>query len=94
MINKDTIKHVARDLGIATNAERVILFGSHARGNATEDSDVDLMIIAKSDLPRFKRAENYTSFLGPTPLPWILLFILLKKLKKGGKQTYPLYQPF
>ena len=27
-------------------AERVILFGSHARGDATEDSDVDLLVVA------------------------------------------------
>lgn len=25
--------------------ERIILYGSHARGDATEDSDVDLMVI-------------------------------------------------
>lgn len=27
------------------NPEQVILFGSHARGNATEDSDVDLIVV-------------------------------------------------
>ena len=27
-------------------AERVILFGSYAKGNATEDSDVDLLVVA------------------------------------------------
>lgn len=29
-------------------AERVILFGSYAQGNAREDSDVDLLIVAKT----------------------------------------------
>ena len=27
-------------------AERVILFGSYAKGNATADSDVDLLVVA------------------------------------------------
>lgn len=27
--------------------ERIILFGSHARGEATEDSDVDLLVVLK-----------------------------------------------
>jgi predicted nucleotidyltransferase len=30
----------------------VILFGSHARGQATEDSDVDLLVIMDHDKPR------------------------------------------
>ncbi|MBF8278396.1 MAG: Polbeta protein [Candidatus Brocadiaceae bacterium] len=54
MINKDEIKRIAKNMAIVADAERVILFGSYARGEATEQSDVDLMIIAKSDLPRFK----------------------------------------
>lgn len=29
--------------------EKVILFGSHAKGNAGEDSDYDLLIIVKED---------------------------------------------
>ena len=36
--------------------EKIILFGSYARGDATEDSDVDLLIIAESSDPRYKRA--------------------------------------
>ncbi|MFQ5330397.1 MAG: nucleotidyltransferase domain-containing protein, partial [Thermodesulfobacteriota bacterium] len=38
----DTIKQVAAQMAVAANAERVILFGSYACGNATEESDVDL----------------------------------------------------
>ncbi len=34
---------------------RVILFGSHARGEADSDSDYDLLIIAPSDKPRWQR---------------------------------------
>jgi predicted nucleotidyltransferase len=31
------------------HAERVILFGSYAKGNATEDSDVDLLVVAPKE---------------------------------------------
>lgn len=31
--------------------EKIILFGSHARGEAREDSDVDLLVVAETDLP-------------------------------------------
>jgi predicted nucleotidyltransferase len=36
--------------------ERVILFGSRARGKARSDSDVDLLVIAESDEPRYRRS--------------------------------------
>ncbi len=41
--------------------ERIILFGSRARGDARPDSDFDILVIAHSDKPRFKRsAPIYT----------------------------------
>ena len=38
------------------NPEKIILFGSYARGEAGPDSDVDLAVIAETDQPRGKRA--------------------------------------
>ena len=40
-----------------TDVERVVLFGSYTRGEATEHSDVDLLVIPPSDLSRFKRSR-------------------------------------
>ena len=39
--------------------ERVVLFGSQARGDARPDSDVDLLIVEESTLPRYRRAPRY-----------------------------------
>ena len=36
---------------------KIILFGSYASGHPTEDSDLDLLIVMDSDLPRYKRAR-------------------------------------
>ena len=52
------MKRVAARLGQGANAERVILFAFHARGDAGADSDVDFMIIAESPLPLFKRSRD------------------------------------
>ncbi|MCB1157522.1 MAG: nucleotidyltransferase domain-containing protein [Leptospiraceae bacterium] len=39
--------------------EKIILFGSYAYGNPTQDSDIDIFIILKdSKLPRYKRARE------------------------------------
>jgi uncharacterized protein len=38
---------------------RVVLFGSHARGQARRDSDLDLLVVEESDLPRHRRSPRY-----------------------------------
>lgn len=38
---------------------RIVLFGSHARGTARPDSDLDLLVIEESTLPRYRRPVSY-----------------------------------
>lgn len=45
MISEQTLQEAARRLGEAARPAKVILFGSHARGDATEHSDVDFLVI-------------------------------------------------
>ena len=45
MVAMDKIEEFGRHIGRDFGAERVILFGSYARGAATKDSDVDLLVI-------------------------------------------------
>ena len=45
MVAMDKIEEFGRRIGRQFGAERVILFGSYARGAVTRDSDVDLLVI-------------------------------------------------
>ncbi len=45
MVAMDKIEEFGRRIGREFDAERVILFGSYARGAVTKDSDVDLLVI-------------------------------------------------
>jgi len=52
---KERIKAISKRLKKEYKAEKVILFGSYARGEATPDSDIDLLIIAPTKERFFER---------------------------------------
>ncbi len=57
------------------NPQKIILFGSRARGGARPDSDYDLLLIEPSDLPRYKRAVRYRrALVGLAPAKDILVW--------------------
>ena len=82
-IGEQEIRRVAERIGRQADAEQVILFGSYARGEATEHSDVDLLVIAPSDLPRFKRSRALYKSLRPYPFGMDLLVYTPDEIKKG-----------
>jgi predicted nucleotidyltransferase len=45
MIVRGDIQKFANAIGRQFHPDRIILFGSHARGDTTADSDVDLLVI-------------------------------------------------
>jgi predicted nucleotidyltransferase len=45
MVAMSQIEEFGQRIGREFDAERVILFGSHAHGTVTEESDVDLLVI-------------------------------------------------
>ena len=48
-IDRGTIQAVAWLIAERFDPEQVILFGSHARGEAGEHSDVDLLVVLRAD---------------------------------------------
>ena len=46
MVGEDVIQEATKRLVDQFHPERIILFGSHARGSADEHSDVDFLVIA------------------------------------------------
>ena len=44
-------------------AEKVILYGSHVGGEATEDSDVDILVIAPTNQRMFERMATVSKLI-------------------------------
>jgi len=55
MITQIQILEIANLIANSYQPEKIILFGSYATDLADEESDLDLLIIKNSDLPRNKR---------------------------------------
>jgi predicted nucleotidyltransferase len=63
------IRALGRKIGEAFHPQRVILFGSHAEGTATEDSDVDLLVVMPfSGRAAAKAAEMRLEVDAPFPV--------------------------
>ncbi|MBF0428954.1 MAG: nucleotidyltransferase domain-containing protein, partial [Magnetococcales bacterium] len=56
LISPDTIREIVCTIVKHFNPARIILFGSYATGTPRPDSDLDLLIMMPSSLPRYKRA--------------------------------------
>ena len=63
---------VSRIVSVA-KPEKIILFGSRARGTAHPDSDIDLLVIARSDQPRYRRAAPIYGALSDILAPMDIL---------------------
>ena len=63
---------VSRIVSLA-QPEKIILFGSRARGTARSDSDIDLLVIARSEQPRYRRAAPIYGVLSDILAPMDIL---------------------
>ena len=73
-IDEKTLGEIVRRLVEAVDPDRIVLFGSRARGDARPDSDLDLLIVKDSDELRHRRAiPAYGALTGlgiPTDIIW------------------------
>ncbi len=52
---EEILQEMVRRIVEAVHPDKIILFGSYARGEANENSDIDLMVVAPSDAPLHRR---------------------------------------
>ncbi|MEN6645242.1 MAG: nucleotidyltransferase domain-containing protein [Armatimonadia bacterium] len=82
----EVLDEIVRRIVEAVHPDKIILFGSHARGEAREDSDIDLLVIAPTDQPRGSRMMPIYRALRGIPVPKDVLWYTPEEAAKweGG----------
>ena len=65
MISEQTIREAVERIVTAARPSRVIVFGSHARGDQDEGSDLDLLVIEPALVDRFQEMIRLRDAVGP-----------------------------
>lgn len=55
-VDESLLQEVVRRIVESVDPEKIILFGSYAYGEPHEGSDLDILVVMDSDLPRYKRS--------------------------------------
>jgi uncharacterized protein len=63
MVTMHDIQDLGEQIALRFHPERVILFGSHARGTAEEHSDVDLLVILPFEGKNFRKSLEILNHL-------------------------------
>lgn len=69
MIETRQIEDIVNRIAINYKPEKIILFGSYARGNYNEDSDLDFILIKDTQMPKHKRGLEVRRLFYGLPIP-------------------------
>lgn len=69
MIETRQINDIVNRIVLNYKPEKIILFGSYAKGNYSEDSDLDFILVKDTDTPKLKRGFEVRRLFYGLPIP-------------------------
>lgn len=88
MIETDKISEIVNKIVSGYNPEKIILFGSYATGNPNEDSDLDLLVIKDTDLPRPQRTVQVRKMIYGSMIPIDLIVYTPKEIDESKDNKF------
>ncbi len=82
MITQEQINDLKDTIVEGIHPEKIILFGSYAHNTARDDSDLDVLIIQKTDLPRLQRSRKIFPLLRKFDFPMDILVYTPQEVEK------------
>jgi predicted nucleotidyltransferase len=91
---KSVIDELVHRIAERFSPERIILFGSHARGDALQDSDIDLLVLfPEVDDPHVRAAEVYTALIGCSTMPKDIVVSTTARFERYRNVVNTVYWP-
>ena len=72
-VDDSLLQEVIRRIVQSVNPQKIILFGSYAYGKPHEGSDLDILVVMDSNLPRYKRSVPIYRALADLLIPMDIL---------------------
>jgi uncharacterized protein len=91
MISEDTIAQAVARLVEAANPERIVLFGSYARGDARADSDLDFLVVESEVTDRAREMVRLSRALRSLRVPVDVLVVSRDELERYGREAGSVY---
>jgi predicted nucleotidyltransferase len=88
MIDTSKINDIVNRIAIRFNPDKIILFGSYAAGNPNNDSDLDLLIIQDTNLPRHKRSFDIQKSLIGSMIPMDILVYTKNEFEQEKEEKH------
>ena len=88
MITNLQIEEIKEKIAEAYKPEKIYLFGSYASGFPNQDSDLDLIIVKETNLPKHKRGCEVRKFLFGVKVPMDLKVYTPAEFESGKNNQY------
>lgn len=90
---QDSIRNMVQRIAAQFRPDKIILFGSHARGDARPDSDVDLMVIMPVQGSKRQKATEIDMALADRTVPLDLLVVTPEDFERGQAEIGSVLRP-
>jgi predicted nucleotidyltransferase len=88
MLTPTEIDMLVRGIVACIQPQKVILFGSYAKGTATIKSDLDIFVIKETELPMANRADDLRPILSHLLIPVDVHIYTPEEVEEYGKEQF------
>jgi predicted nucleotidyltransferase len=85
--NKKLLDEVTRRIVLSVKPQRVVLFGSAARGRMNKNSDIDMLVVMREPVHRRQTAQKIYRNLHGTGIAVDIIVATEKDLEKYGQRA-------
>ena len=89
----DSIREMVRRIVAQFHPDKIILFGSHARGQAGPDSDVDLLIVMPVEGSKRRKATEIDGALSDRRISLDLIVVTPEEFERARHQVGSVLRP-